>query len=177
MIKIRILNVGCGDDTYGTHFVDKYPKRKEVIKCDLDWEKLPFKSNYFDEVVCKNVLEHLTNPGFALKEMYRVLKKGGKLLLITDNANYWRWAIGKTHLGGYERHSKHKGDRHYSLFTDWHLINHAKKVGFKKIKVEYVMSKIKSFNLKELLLVIDLLLSLTPFKRMGYGIIKLYAKK
>jgi hypothetical protein len=28
----KILNVGCGEETYGTHFVDFYPSRKDVIK-------------------------------------------------------------------------------------------------------------------------------------------------
>jgi len=28
----RILNIGCGNDTYGTDFLDLYPKRKEVKK-------------------------------------------------------------------------------------------------------------------------------------------------
>ena len=45
---------------------------KMLSKCDVDTEKLPFPDNYFDEVYSKNLLEHLRNPGFALKEMIRV---------------------------------------------------------------------------------------------------------
>lgn len=87
----RILNVGCGRETYGTHFVDLYPTRPEVKEVNIDNEKPPFPANYFNdnEVYSKNLLEHLTNPGFVLKEIVRVLKKGGKLILITDNASYW----------------------------------------------------------------------------------------
>jgi len=66
-MRRRILNVGCGEDTYGTHFVDLYPTRKEVIKCNVDKEKLPFPNNYFDEIYSKNLLEHLRNPGFFLE--------------------------------------------------------------------------------------------------------------
>ena len=39
-VKRRVLNVGCGKDTYGTDFVDKYPSRKDVIKYDIDQEGL-----------------------------------------------------------------------------------------------------------------------------------------
>jgi ubiquinone/menaquinone biosynthesis C-methylase UbiE len=73
----KILNVGCGSETYGTHFIDLYPSRKEVIKCDVDKEKIPFPNSYFDEVYCKNIFEHLRNPGHLIEEAHRVLKKGG----------------------------------------------------------------------------------------------------
>jgi SAM-dependent methyltransferase len=99
-VKKRILNVGCGKDNYGTCFIDKHPTRAGVIKCDLDVDKIPFPDGYFDIVYAKNVFEYLLNLGFAMREMYRVLKKGGKLILITDNANYWKWSLSPSHLGG-----------------------------------------------------------------------------
>jgi ubiquinone/menaquinone biosynthesis C-methylase UbiE len=74
----RVLNVGCGDDTFGTDFVDLYPIRGNVIMCDVTKEKLPYEDNTFDVVYSKNLLEHLSNLWFALKEMKRVLKKNGK---------------------------------------------------------------------------------------------------
>jgi len=46
----RILNIGCGNDTYGTDFVDLYPSREEVKRVDLEKEKLPFKKNSFEEI-------------------------------------------------------------------------------------------------------------------------------
>jgi hypothetical protein len=57
-VAIRILNVGAGKDTYGTDFVDVKPSRTEVLRCDLDEESLPYESDIFDKVYCKNVLEH-----------------------------------------------------------------------------------------------------------------------
>ncbi|HKZ42047.1 MAG TPA: class I SAM-dependent methyltransferase, partial [Candidatus Hodarchaeales archaeon] len=70
----RILNVGCGNDTYGTDFVDLYPVRDDVIRCDVEKEKLPFRDNTFDEVFSGNIFEHLKNPNLVLREMSRVLK-------------------------------------------------------------------------------------------------------
>ena len=87
-MKKRILNVGCGEDTYGTHFIDLYPTRENVIKCDVNMEKFPFKNNYFDEIIAIALFEHLTNPLNFLRECYRTLKSNGKLIIITDNAGF-----------------------------------------------------------------------------------------
>ena len=134
---MRILNAGCGKDTYGTHFVDFYPYRKNVIKCSLDEEKLPFEDNFFDQVYGAQVFEHLTNPLWFLKEARRVLKKNGELVLITDNAGFYG-LFTDTHHGQYENWRKKQGvtaDRHYALFTPHHLKNWLRKAGFKEIKV------------------------------------------
>jgi len=43
-------------------------------------------SNHFDAVLCAQVLEHVKHPPRLLKELYRVLKPGGRLLLTTNPA-------------------------------------------------------------------------------------------
>jgi len=139
---VRILNVGCGAQTYGTHFIDLYPQRPEVIKCDVESEPIPFEDGFFDEVYSENLLEHLANPNLVLKEMVRVLKVGGKLTVITDNASFWAYHLGaKTHYGGYEERVAHPKDKHYALYTSWHLFNHFQRVGLKNIKTEYILIK------------------------------------
>ena len=142
-MRKKILNVGCGNDTYGTHFIDLYPTRREVIKCDVNKDKFPFKGNFFDEVIAIGLFEHLTNPLNFLKESYRVLKKGGKLIIITDNAGFWG-IFGNTHHGEYEKRRKIEGfqeDKHYALFTPHHLKNWLEHVGFRKVKVDYFIHK------------------------------------
>jgi|SRR3989344_3019319 len=56
-------------------------------------KKLPFKDEQFTKVICCDVLEHLDRRNFALKEINRVLKKGGRLFLVTDNpeTSWKRW--------------------------------------------------------------------------------------
>ncbi len=102
--KNKILDVGC----YPGHFtlclkeigynivgIDKNPKRNfkfishkslKIKKCDIEKEDLPFKSGTFDKILFTEVFEHLyTDPIHALKEIKRVLKKNGKLILATPN--------------------------------------------------------------------------------------------
>lgn len=52
---------------------------------DLDLQEQPYESQRFDVVFCLELIEHLLNPLFAMKEAYRILKYGGKLMLTTPN--------------------------------------------------------------------------------------------
>ena len=137
--KMRILNVGSGSSKPGTDFVDLYPSRREVKKCDVSKEKLPYKNNTFDKVFSSFLFEHLTNPNFALKEMVRVLKKGGEIEIHTNNAGWLFYHNSKskvkTHYGGYEKGSREK-DKHYALYTFHHLKNHLEIVGLTEIQTE-----------------------------------------
>jgi SAM-dependent methyltransferase len=166
----KILNVGCGGQTYGTHFLDVYPSRNEVKKWDAE-KGIPFKNDFFDEVYSRNLFEHLKNPNFVLKEMFRVTKPNGKVVLITDNASYWVWSIpNKVHTGLYEKYSGPK-DRHYSLFTDTHLKNHMEAAGAKRFTVSYRPDPYPSMTWAKYILreIITRTLRLTPVWRMGYG--------
>jgi len=143
-VFMKILNVGCGGQTYGTHFLDLYPQRPDIIKYDADKDKIPFNDGTFDEVYSENMLEHLRNPNMVLAEMVRVLKQGGKIIIITDNASFWAYHAGaKTHYGGYEKRAGDTEDRHYALYTSWHLFNHFKSLNIKDIKIEYLTIKHK----------------------------------
>ena len=46
-----------------------------------DAQQQPFANNTFDPISFLEVLEHLPSPHAAIKESYRVLKPGGKLIL------------------------------------------------------------------------------------------------
>lgn len=134
---MNILNIGCGTDTKGTHFIDKNPLRPEVKRCDIDEFALPYNNDIFDVVIMNNIFEHLRNPGFVLKEVYRVLKLGGRLDIITDNAGYFFYHAGQghTHYGGYEKNNP--GDYHFSLFTSNHIKNHLNRAGFNDVEWDY----------------------------------------
>lgn len=88
-------------------------------------QKLPFSENTFTKVALLEVLEHIPKKteSRALKEIYRVLKPGGVLILTTPHANWFStildpawWVI---------------GHRHYK--SGW-LTNQLAEVGFKPVQ-------------------------------------------
>ena len=62
-------------------------------------EKIPVEENTFDIILMSEVLEHLEKPEIVLNELYRVLKKKGKIVLTmpflygihADPFDYQRW--------------------------------------------------------------------------------------
>lgn len=61
-------------------------KNVKFLKSSAE-EKLKFSQNSFDKVLFFDVLEHLENQDLTLSEIWRVLKKGGLLLLSVPNKN------------------------------------------------------------------------------------------
>ena len=62
-----------------------HPDIKMVV---ADGERLPFKDESFELVSCLGTLEHFLHPIQGLKEIVRVTKKGGQVLIVVPNS-YW----------------------------------------------------------------------------------------
>lgn len=105
----KVLDVGFGSGGVATAFnlagatvygVDVEPDLKSIAEKNLTVNKavafleiyngteLPFADDYFDYIVCTSVLEHVSFPEKILNEMFRVLKKGGRIWLALPN-KYW----------------------------------------------------------------------------------------
>jgi len=57
--------------------------------CDLDTQGLAiFKDNQFDFVVCNHVIEHIANPIRLVAELFRVLKRNGKIVISAPDKHY-----------------------------------------------------------------------------------------
>lgn len=74
------LNLGAGA-TYIPGFRNIDIASWAEISLDLNVEPLPFKDNSVDCVFTYHLLEHLDHYLFALGEIHRVLKHGGRLLI------------------------------------------------------------------------------------------------
>jgi 2-polyprenyl-3-methyl-5-hydroxy-6-metoxy-1,4-benzoquinol methylase len=61
----------------------------EWIKQDLNAAILDHDSE-FDVVVAAEVIEHLENPRFMVRELYRLLRPGGTAIVSTPNNESWR---------------------------------------------------------------------------------------
>lgn len=70
-------------ETAREHLVQLCPN---VTYVEADAEKLPFLDHSFDVVICRIAAHHFPNPSMFLQEAARVLKNGGKLLLIDNIA-------------------------------------------------------------------------------------------
>lgn len=94
----RVLDLGCGGLYVGELAVRTLdcdyaacdlavPRRVPggVVFCVGDAARLPFGNGIFDAVVCSEVLEHLMEPGAAMREIARVVKPGGRVLITVPN--------------------------------------------------------------------------------------------
>ncbi len=75
---MRKLNLGCGTD------IKEGYVNLDIVKLpgvDVVWNvnklPLPFKKEEFDEILCRDILEHVDDLIRTLKELHRILKKGG----------------------------------------------------------------------------------------------------
>jgi 2-polyprenyl-3-methyl-5-hydroxy-6-metoxy-1,4-benzoquinol methylase len=99
----KLLDVGCGDgillsmisDDIEKHAVDVLEHFSEnsgcvrYLKHDVS-RGIPYPDETFDVVHSSELIEHLIDTEFFLRECRRVLKIGGKLVISTPNLHYWR---------------------------------------------------------------------------------------
>ena len=125
------LDVGCGmrklEGAIGVDYC-----RDSEADVIADAEHLPFRGETFESVHSQVLLEHLPNPFNGLKEQYRVLRKGGKLVCITDNASYYGWSLSPTY-----RHECIHED-HYCIFYPLNVIRMFRLLKLKKIRARFV---------------------------------------
>lgn len=73
-----------------------------------DSEHLPFASGSFDAVTCSNSFHHYPHQDQAVREMFRVLRPGGRLILLDGfRDNVIGWLMFDVIIGMVERHIRH----------------------------------------------------------------------
>jgi len=94
----KLLDLGCGKLLFLNSFkklgydvkgCDVEPLDLKIQKVDLEKDKFPYPDNHFDFIFCRNVIEHLLSADNMFRESFRVLKPGGKILIMTADAYYW----------------------------------------------------------------------------------------
>ena len=97
-----ILDVGCGSAWVAKYFI---PKGKRVISLDIsatnpkqaikntqsknhfgltgDVFRLPIKNNFVDCIIASEIIEHVVKPDKFIKEIFKLLRPGGKLIITT----------------------------------------------------------------------------------------------
>jgi len=81
MNQFKKLNLGCGSDIRDGYLnVDKHRISGVDMVHDVEVLPLPFEDNFFEEIICQDILEHLEYVP-VLKELHRILAKGGRLII------------------------------------------------------------------------------------------------
>jgi len=143
----KVLDVGCstgfylaklrelGWDTYGVEINDRaasFGKEKLKLKIHTGTlESAKYPSDYFDAVTLWHCLEHVYSPMNTLKEVYRILKKDGMVIIGTPNIAtienlifgewWWAWEV----------------PRHLYHFSKKSIVQFLTKNKFSNIRVEY----------------------------------------
>jgi SAM-dependent methyltransferase len=106
---LRILDAGCGDRPYepllaGAAVVVGFDvPGNEHADLHGSIDAIPVDDGSFDVALCLQVLEHVPDPAAAVRELRRVVRPGGRVLLSTHGVypyhpnpeDLWRW----THEG------------------------------------------------------------------------------
>ncbi len=131
---MRILDVGCrgkqlkrylpNNVTYTAVDINVY---EDIIKVDLNKNKLPFKDGTFDYVFCLEVLEHINSPFNVLSELKRVSK--GNIIISVPNPYHYRDVI---------KHALRMPDKqgHINSFIYSNVWRQCEDLGIKIVKVK-----------------------------------------
>lgn len=101
--EFRVLDLGAGAGIHEN--MDLRGRAARIFGVDLDErvltnplidegklgsaDSIPYEDNFFDVVICNNVLEHLSDPQKVFGEVNRVLKKGGLFICKTPNKYHY----------------------------------------------------------------------------------------
>ena len=124
----RVLDAGCGEGV----LVQEYAGRLRIEGVDANYRSefvregsvtaLPYADDAFDEVLCLDVLEHLTfdEQPAAIGELFRVVKPGGGALISVPNLAHLQSRVHFLLQGRLIRTAslaKHPGDRPVSEYV------------------------------------------------------------
>lgn len=161
------LEIGCGNGT-GTKLIKRYFSAKQITGIDLDEKmvqiavqrnkdasisykvmdasKLEFPDGYFDGVFDFGILHHIPNWQEALKEIQRVLKPDGELILEDLSIDSFSKDIGNL----WRRLSDHPYE---AMYTPQEFTGYLKQIGFviEKYKQSNPLGLIRFFSLTAVL--------------------------
>lgn len=92
-MTLKILDVGCGKNKFPTAMgIDNSNHSDADIIHDLNQTPWPLEENYFDQIRCMAILEHVRDFFPVMKEIHRVGKNGAAVIIsvphYTDTAAY-----------------------------------------------------------------------------------------
>ena len=120
----RLLNIGCGRDRRaGFLNVDFVPLPEVDLVASLGSQRLPFRDDTFDVVLCRDILEHVDVVP-AIREVHRVLAPGGAAVISAVHFTSRNLYVDPTHIRGFSVRTfdffvKGSGDTDRSYYFDF----------------------------------------------------------
>ena len=145
----KILDVGCGTNRIIQELPQavasdinfkrvNYLKKTNKYRVNSDINHMPFKDETFDTVICSQVIEHIPKEESVFKELNRVLKKGGLLIIGTPDYDKRTWRVIEK---VYKKILKNAyGDKHITNYGRDMLDRILKQHGFEIINHKYIMN-------------------------------------
>lgn len=148
---LKILDVGCAHGNLGKHLKAKgnfvygieisktmgEEAKKvldEVIIEDIEKIELPWPSDFFDVIICNNILEHLFDPKAVLVKLRKHLRDDGIIIVGLPNVANWQ-IIKDLLLGKFEYTDIGLLDNgHIRFFTPKSAIRLLNECGYTQIK-------------------------------------------
>jgi 2-polyprenyl-6-hydroxyphenyl methylase/3-demethylubiquinone-9 3-methyltransferase len=150
----RLLDIGCGDGRgtmavragarviAGTDIAGnacRVARRNGLlaVAASLDRGDLPFAPASFDAVTCLDVIEHVLDPTHLMREIARVLRRGGRAYVTTVNMRYAKHLFQLVVGGTFPRTSSDTeaydgGHLHY--FTARNLLTLGRDAGLERVR-------------------------------------------
>jgi SAM-dependent methyltransferase len=141
----KALDIGCGNGKFiqamnslGWQFEGVEFNPVAVDACreaglkvfNGDLQAAGYRGNSFDLITARHVIEHVPDPNNFMREITRILKKGGRLVIETPNSQ----ALGRRWFG--TKWYANEVPRHMVLFNPDNLNMLAERHGLRKIRVK-----------------------------------------
>lgn len=151
----RVIDIGCGDGfhldllrchgrkSWTLEGVDLDPRAAAAARergltvHEGTVEALDLPEASYDVAFMIQTIEHVGDPAAVLRAVARLLKPGGRLIIVTDNTGSPDFRVfRRRHWGGYHF------PRHFSLFNDRSIRKLAGRTGLEVVGVETIVSPV-----------------------------------
>lgn len=151
----RILDIGCGDGFHLRLLREFGDPSWQLEGVDIDTraaeraisdgltvhvgtiEELNLPQKSYDVLYTVQTIEHVADPSGLMVAAFRLLKPGGRLVIVTDNtASLDFWLFRRSYWGGYHF------PRHWNLFNAVSITRLGESTGFRTERIQTIVSPV-----------------------------------
>lgn len=160
--KKNKLDLGCGKRKIdGATGIDFNSDTNADVVHDLTRFPYPFEDNYFEEIYCRHILEHLPDLVRVMEELHRIAKPGCRIFIESPYWSSYRAFVDPTHV-------RFLTEKTFDYFTPESSMNFYSKARFKIISTKLELSSRKPVR------ILGLFLPMTFFKLFNNLISNVY---